>query len=128
MVSFQTKFSVNPATNLRVYASQIGISTFGFTWTMGGHVMVSHSGSGNPRRGTLNHTRAHVGSCRRTNTASQASQIQVAGGQIRGQVTATVVGGVEESETEMVGSKLKGGKLVSFYKLHKTIAKSPPRS
>ena len=95
VVSQRTKFSVNSATDLGVYSSQIRISAFGFTRTVGGDMMMSHTGSGDSRRGSLDHTRAHVAGCRRTDTASQAAQIQVAGGQIRGQVTATVVGGVE---------------------------------
>lgn len=71
----RVKLLMNSATDLSVDAAQVGVATFGFTWTVWCYVMMSHSGRGNTRGSTLYHTRAHVGSCRRADTASQAAQI-----------------------------------------------------
>jgi len=96
---------VHPPADLRVDATQVRISALRLARAVWRHVgrhprRDRHSGSG---RAALHHAGAHVGRGR-ADAATQATQVQIAGGQVGSEVAAAVMGSVEQSATQ----KLEG--------------------
>lgn len=90
---------MNSAADLRLDSPQIGVAALRLAGAVRCHVVVYPRRGWDPRGRALDHARAHVRGCG-ADAAAQAAQVQVAGSQIRSQIAAAVVRGVEQPATE----------------------------
>lgn len=95
---FDRSGSVNSAANLRIDAAQVRISALRLARAVRRYVVRHPRRGRHPGRRALHHAGAHVGRGR-ADAAAQAAKIEIGGGQVGGEIAATVMGGVEQSVT-----------------------------